>query len=392
MIKINSVNLSVQVFVLTLLLLLPSCSQESKMSRLFEHIPKESDVVLVGDIKMVIESAGGSVRDSKIILPGFVLDNVSPRKLDSFDDFNFFLRKSGIDVEVCAIIADYQHRYPIYLFSLNDENAFIKAIKDNGYKERDNKEDIVFYSKKVYESTSGDYDDFAHIAVKGKYAYWIERVWVGSSFKPQKELERIIIDASTTPISNLKCTNYINEGNVFGAIVNIPSELRKELKKVGIPSSVLDQCEGSICIKSDLANDKISLKAKWFGENGDEKTISDFAPMFNPNIAISSEALSYLGTDESIILASNIKDVNWDEYFETIAKVFGLSRSDRTVAAVVKNYMEKIDGTIAFGLGLTNGLESIFNIVLEHKMIDQISFTAIIETKEGKAKSLLNDR
>lgn len=389
--KINSVNLTVQGFVLALLLIVSSCSQESKMSRLLEHIPEESDVVLVGDIKMVIESAGGSIENSKIKLPGFVLDNIPSRDLDSFDDFNFFLRKSGIDVETCAIIADYQHSYPIYLFSLNDEKAFIKAIEDNGYKERDNEEDIVFYSKKVYESTLGDNDDVAHIAIKGKYAYWIERVWVGSSFKPQKELERIITDASTTPISNLKCTDYINEGNVFGAILNIPSELRKELKKAGIPSSVLAQCEGSICVKGDLTNDKISLKAKWFGENGEEKTISDFGLMFNPNATISSEALSYLGTNESMIFASNVNNVDWNACFEMVTKAAGLSRSDRIAVAVVKSYLEKIDGTIAFGLGLTNGLESIFNIGLEYKMMDQISFTAIVETKEGKAKGLLND-
>lgn len=389
--KINSINLSVQGFVLTLLLIVSSCSQESKMSRLLEYIPEESDVVLVGNIKMVIESAGGSIEDSKIKLPGFVLDNIPSRDLDSFDDFNFFLRKSGIDVETCAIIADYQHSYPIYLFLLNDENAFIKAIKDNGYKEKDNKEDIVFYSKKVYESTSGDYDDFAHIAVKGKCAYWIEKVWVGSSFNPQKKLERTITDASTASISNLKCTDYINEGNVFGAIFNIPSELRKELKKAGIPSSLLDQCEGSICVKGDLTNDKISLKAKWFGENGEEKRISDFGLMPNSNVAISSEALSYLGANESIIFAASVKDVDWDEYFETFINAAGLSRSDRTAVAVVKSYMEKIDGTIAFGLGLTNGLESIFNIILGHKTMEQISFTAIVETKEGKTKNLLND-
>ncbi len=385
------INLAAHCLIYTLLFILSSCSQESKMSKLLEHIPDESDVVLVGDVKTMLESAGGSITDSKVKLPDFVLDNMSSRDLDSFDDFNFFLRKSGIDVGTCAIIADYQHSYPIYLFSLDDEKAFIKAITDNGYKEKDSEGEITFYSKKVYESSSGDYDDFAHLAINGKYAYWIEKVWVGSSFKPQKELERIITEAYTAPKSDLKCTDYINEGNALGIMLDIPSELRKELKNIGVPYSVLDAFDGTICAKVNLTDNAISLKAKWFGEDGKERAISDFGSMLNPNATVSSEALSYLGNDESLIFASSMKDVDWDEYFESIEKMNKFSRSEKTDVAVVKSYLEKINGTIAFGIGLKDGLESIFNLVLEHKVMDQFSFTAIIETKDGKSKGLIKD-
>lgn len=388
---IHNIRSKVRSVILVLSVMITSCSTDSKMSALLEYVPEESDVVVVGNIKTILKSAGGSVEDSRLRLPTFILDNLSSSDMDDFDDFNFFLRKSGIDIDVCAIIADYKYSHPILLFSLADEKMFMEAIEENGYKENDTKDGITFYSKKVYESSTGDYDDFSYIAIKDSHAYWIERVWVGSSFNPTRELERIISGTATSSFSRLHCAKYITESNTLGVALRIPAELRKELRKVGAPSSLLNQYDGNVCIKGNLQNNKLVLNAKWFGDNGKEKKLSDFNKSYRSDAKINPKALSYFGKNESLIYAASIKDVDWDEYFNSFSKATGISRSDRVAAELIKSYLKKINGTIAFGVGLTNGMKSIFNLNLEHKIMKQVAITAVVETKEGEAKGMLND-
>ena len=42
------------------------------MKDLLENVPASMDVVMVGNVKTIIESAGGNMEDSKIHLPKFL--------------------------------------------------------------------------------------------------------------------------------------------------------------------------------------------------------------------------------------------------------------------------------------------------------------------------------
>lgn len=159
-----------------------SCSDNEKMNVLLENIPANTDFVLVGNLRTIVESAGGKMEDSKIKLPGYLVSYLPNDISDKWDNFNSFLKKSGIDTEACAIIADYKENYPVFVFSLNDKNKFIEAIENEKFKEKNSWGDVSFYSKKVYEGSDPEWDDYAYIAINGTCAYWIERVWVGSKF------------------------------------------------------------------------------------------------------------------------------------------------------------------------------------------------------------------
>ena len=86
------------------MLMAASCSDNSKMKGLLEQVPADADVVLVGSVKTVLESAGGKLENSQIILPAFISDNLSQGEKKDFDEANAFLKDSGIDPEACAVI------------------------------------------------------------------------------------------------------------------------------------------------------------------------------------------------------------------------------------------------------------------------------------------------
>ena len=46
------------------LVLSTSCSDNAKMKDLLENVPASMDVVMVGNVKTIIESAGGNMEDS----------------------------------------------------------------------------------------------------------------------------------------------------------------------------------------------------------------------------------------------------------------------------------------------------------------------------------------
>lgn len=368
-----------------------SCSKDSKMARLLEHVPENTDIVAVGNIKTIIESAGGSVDESKIKLPAYITDELSQSNLSSLDELNSFLKKSALDSDACAVMMNYKDSRPIFLFAITDKKKFVDAIEDEGYRENSDEGKTVIYSKKVYESSSGDYDDYAYIGVSGSYAYWIEKVWVGSSFNPVSAIEKIAEDSEQSPYAKTAYADYITSGNAAGAAFRIPKELRQELRKVGANSSILDMYEGVICMKGSVVKEELTIDMRWFGEDGKAKDLKDFEKTMDLNARINPEALSYLGENESFVMAMSIKDFDWDNYIDTAGRVAGLSRSERATMSVFKGFLEKIDGTMALGIGLRNGVKSLFNMANEKNPFEDLDFTLILETREGKAQSFMED-
>lgn len=49
-----------------------SCTDNTKMQNLLENIPESTDLVFVGNVKTVLESAGGKIENSMIVLPDYV--------------------------------------------------------------------------------------------------------------------------------------------------------------------------------------------------------------------------------------------------------------------------------------------------------------------------------
>ena len=368
-----------------------SCSDNAKMKGLLEHVPAGMDVVLVGNVKTIVESAGGTMEDSKIQLPKFIMNALPDDASEGMDKCNRFLKKSGVDIDACAMVVNYKENHPVFVFALNDRDKFVEAIEDEGFKEKSSEGDFVIYSAKVSEGSDPDYDDYAYIAVDGSCAYWIDNVWVGSDFKPVPYLEQLIDDAKENSYANTSCGAYIVEGNAGGLAVTFPKDVEKELKVRGMPSELASLYSGSVCMRGNLTNNQCTLEVKLFDQDGQEISAEKYSKLMDTSATISEKALSLLGSDEFMIYAMSLKNFNWDNYADMMAEAAGMGRSDRAQLNAVMSYFEKVDGTVAWGFGLTKGIESIENFYCNKEPMNQFSSTLVVEVKEGKAKQMIED-
>lgn len=372
-------------------ILMTACGSDST-AKLLSAIPAESDVVVVGNVKTIVESAGGSISDSKLKLPKLIADNLSDSDSETLDEINDVLKNSGVDVEQAAVVLSYKSGQPVFVFMLADRSKFVGYIEENGFEQQDEENGAVYYSKKTYESEyDSDYDDYSYVTVKDNYAYFVQDVWAKSSFKPMKVIGDMIEEASDESMASLAMADFITAGNAGGVAVKLPRQLKQEMVRNGLPSQVADLYEGYLCMNGALDGDKGTLTMKWFDDNGKPKKIDGFTDYFNTGARIDKDALAYMNNNEQLVCAMAFKDVKWDKYFDMLTGMPGIPAEATVAFSVASAYLEKIDGTIALGVGINGGLESIADIYEGRNVLAQLPVTLVIQTRDGKAKGIMND-
>ncbi len=375
-----------------MMLLLAACTGGSKQAELLEKIPADVELVAVGNAKYIIESAGGTIEGSKITLPSYITDNLSKRELREFEDLMDMVENNGINIEACAVAMPDVNGEPIIIFNVIDAEKFKKAIEDEDFDEKDSEDGVVYYKKQTYDSEyNDDYDSYSYIAIEDAYVYLVEEVRNYKDFKPIREIKKMIADAKENSFAGTAFGNYITDGNTAGLAVRIPREAKRELREEGLPRDFIEMVDGVICFTGDLTGNTAKVGMKFFDEDGQDKSIDYFAKYMNLDAKISSKALSYMGENESLIYAVAIEDVDWDEYMDIVADAANLRGSERSAMTLTKTYLEKFNGTVAFGVGLTHGLKSVKELYREENIMDEIAMTMVCETKEGEAKKLLKD-
>lgn len=372
---------------INLIFALTACSDASKkMSDLLEHVPSDAEVVFVGNIKAIVESSGGSIEESRLRLPSYVDDMIG--RSDS--ELISFLELSGVDMDAFAFFGDTDESNIVTLFSLLDKDKFINAIEDERFREKDVEDGVSYYVKKVDD----DYDIYSYIAVSGDYAYSISDVWEISDFDAMKKLRRSIEDSNDRPFADTKFCDFITNSNLAGGSIKIPADAKREFRRAGFGSEIDDLLEGVVCFNSEITDNSLNVKVKLLDVNGDEIDTSALYKHFDSTAKINPTALAYLGENDIMVCGVSMKDYDWDYYFDEFGEAVNMSRSDMAVLTIVKSYLEKFDGTILVGVGLTNGKESIYKLGLddvEDDIMNELSFTVVMETKTGKAKGIIND-
>lgn len=366
-------------------------SGSSKMKNLLKQVPADAEIVAVGNVQTILESAGGKIEDSKISLPSFFTDFLGKEKMKDVDKANEFLKKSGIDPEACAVFGFFKKNNPVVLFALNDAKQFVKTIEEEGFKEKDKDGDITIYTKKVYEGYEPEYDDYGYIAINGNYAYWIERVWAGSDLRPTSFLPQVIKDAADKNFADTPYGSYILEGNAGGVAFKWPKEMRQMMRENGVPSDLLSIYDGTVCLRGNLKKEKAEVVMKMFDENGKELDADLFKDFMDPSAQIDKKALKLLGKDEVMVMAASLKEVKWDKYADLITGTARMSRAEKAQINVVFDYLKNVEGTVAAGFGLTNGMESVKQMNSHDEVMRAFSATLVVETKDGKAKRIMDD-
>lgn len=369
-----------------------SCSSGGKMNDVLKNVPDKTDVVVVGNLKTIIESAGGKIEDSKIKMPSYLSSFISEKETEKLDEANSFLKESGIDVEACALMHNYTAKEPVIVFLLDDKDKFVEAIGKQGFKQKQVVDDVVYYIKKEYESTyDKDYDEFGFIAVNGSCAYYIVNVRRGSSFKPLPYLKKIIEEANEANYADTPYGEYIVDGNAGGVAFSFPKRFKDQMLEMGVSSDIASLYSGHFCMQGNLDKEVCTLNMKLFDEEGKEVSADKLSKFMDVSATIDDKALAFMGENEFMIYALSAKNIDWDNYLDMVASASRMSRSDKAQMKAVLGYLKNIDGTIACGFGLNNGLESIENMAGKKDIMNQFSTTFVIETKEGKAASLLDD-
>lgn len=366
-------------------------SGSSKMKNLLKQIPADAEIVAVGNVQTILESAGGKIEDSKISLPSFFTDFMGKEKMKDIDKANEFLKKSGIAPEACAVFGYFKKNNPVILFALNDAKQFVKTIEEEGFKEKDKDGDITIYTKKVYEGYEPEYDDYGYIAINGNYAYWIERVWAGSDLRPASFLPQVIKDAADKNFADTPYGSYILDGNAGGVAFKWPKEMRQMMRESGVPSDLLSIYDGTVCLRGNLKKEKAEVVMKMFDENGKELDAELFKDFMDPSAQIDKKALKLLGKDEVMVMAASLKEVKWDKYADLITGTARMSRAEKAQMNVVFDYLKNVEGTVAAGFGLTNGMESVKQMNSHDEVMQAFSTTLVVETKDDKAKRIMND-
>lgn len=372
---------------LSVIILTTACGS-NRLAELLEHVPADADFVITGDIKTILESAGGKAEGSEVKMPDYIGTMQSDQDAREMEKDLQWLKNSGIDVTSGALVyLKYQDRAPFIVFAITDKDKLKKALEVEGFNENEKVDDVDIYVKK----DEGEYGSstISYVAIDGGYGYWIPEMW-SDDYKGM--MKRYLLSLSNHTMASTDMGDYVSEGNVACMIAKLRSELRREMTKAGMPEEMANLLySGYVCINSKLDGDEAEARLKLFDENGKAKTTEDWNKMMDIKAKIDPEALAYMSPEESLIYAVSMKNINWDKYMDQFDSSGRLSRQDKSFLTIVKSYLEKFDGTVAIGVGLKNGKASIETIDRGEKVLDHLPVTIVAQTKEGKAASLIKD-
>ncbi|MCD8304994.1 MAG: hypothetical protein LUC86_09270 [Prevotellaceae bacterium] len=361
-----------------------SCTRQNKERELLGQIPDDVDMVVEGDVRAILESAGFKVDGQAVQFPAYVKDALDEDAAREAEELRAFLKRSGVELEACAVAMYYKDEHPVVVLSLSDAGKFRKAIKGEGFELEQESEGVEYYKKLVFESTyDPSYNDYGYVALSGQYAYWIDRVWAGGSgLDPIKALGRMVSEAKQSPFSKTGYAKYISSGNAAGAAFRIPQGVRRDMRDKGFPLRLVEALDGVLCLKADISEGEARLSMSFYGEDGSPKKAEDLAPSLDLGAKVNPEALKYMNADESLVCALSLKGVDWDDCLSTMAAVAELDRGQQAMLAAVASCLGELEGTVAVGIGLNS---------LSPSWESNVPVTLVCETKEGKAEELLGD-
>lgn len=367
-----------------------SCSN-SKMEKLLDLVPANSEAVMLCDVETLVKSADGSIKDCRIKLPSSIENDIPSFMSRDIDKFNEMTHEAGINPEaICMVVnGKYMDYRELYIVKLDDKKKLTAYLEDNSFREKDEEDGITLYVKK--EENSWGSSENTYVAIKDSYIYYLPYVYAyeDMDFNPERSIKKFIEAAGEESIGKTKAAKYVAGGSVGGFIAHVD---KKILNQAGsVPSEVKKLVDGYFCMRANLDGNALTLTAKMFDEDGKEKNFDDFGNLMNMDAKIDKEALTYLGKNENMVMALSLKDVKWNKIIDRIADEGYLSRREVAMMDEVKKYLQKLDGTVAVGFGLTNGINSITDLDKGYKPMEAMSFTMVAQCKEKQPKAIVEE-
>ena len=333
-------------------LLLAACSKSGD-SRLFEAVPADAAGAIF---------AGKSFVDSRQASGVFDEDSLWRKAL----------KDGGLDgMAVC--LAD-GITEPVAIFSLENVDAVRASLTEAGAAKVDTGDDTEVYSMD---------DEYVLIAAEERFVYR------GSPSTPDEKVKfaHLYASAKRNPFGrSVYCGALETKGDLFG-YYEIPRNTRGALMAAGVPSEMLTVLEGAVVFDGTAEGPALEARMWLVSPEGEKRTFGSYLPFsLDTSARISKDALAYMGPNISLVAASALKDVNWEEFTNMLNNSKSLSFQQRAMLLMMRPYLEKIDGTVAVGLGvsLTKG-QNLTSIAFDPS---NLMGTVAIETVSGQAAAL----
>lgn len=356
---------------------LSSCSKNAKVAKLLKQIPDNCQMVAAGDMETLVKSAGGEIKDNQVKLPSSITSIPELNIEKGIDEINDMVKEMGINPEACAVVGNFESN-PFFLAMIDDEKKLTKYLDNEGY-DLDKEEDGVAYY--LNEPRKDDYGKVRVAALKGKYVY-MQSDYFAEGKELVKSLKKKIEAAKENPLSKTAAGKYLCDGNVGGIFVKIPKEAYSELTAMGISNS-LTRAFGSVAMNIDMQGEDATVRFKIFDSNGDNidpKDLEDLADMVDLETKINPEALKYFGKNNNLVYAFALKELN-------LGKI--MKGAQGPEISLLKSYLGKLEGTIAVGIGMKDGLDGLVRLGMND--MSALDMTVVAQTKKGEAESLVSD-
>lgn len=358
-------------------LVLSGCSNSAP--KLLDKVPAKTDMVAVIDAESILESAGGSIKDSKIVFPQYFSNILSDSDMEKLEPV---LKAGCVDLSSLVFAGNYDEISPFMIFGLKDAEAFRKLLRDADFEKVCSQDDFVCYVTSDYRPTIA--------VVSNQIAVVYFKVYNVDEFNALKHTRNMFDSAKESSFRDTKFGKHLG-GHTGAMVARIPSDAVDYYESCNIPVPQVVR-NASVLAFTDLKSDELAIHMELLDHDGKTIDLMSFAPKgvkFKPS-TVNKKALKFFHENEVFIGAVSCKDVQWDEVFEGLASQL-TSTSDRTALAAIEPYVSNINGTVAIGWGPVNGLASLNNMRRSYyyniNPFSASTFTIVVELKDGKAKS-----
>lgn len=363
-------------------LLLTACGDKADNNDILSLIPADVDYAVTFNPTAFVESAGGTVNDGLITLPDVVTENLDNRSVSGMTEFFQFIQQSGISTETSALFGYIeQHDKPIVVTRYADYDKLVATLEAKDFMPQANP--IGALEVYGHDNALVALTDSYLMFTVGNYAEQaIAQLENAATTAADKSLEGTPMGkALTAEASDLAFALTYSDKMINGLAAGA----------MQMPTTLLDMFKGAIvCGTFKLGDDSLTGTMRSLDADGQPIDIMKTGLLSSQPANISSKALSYLGNDEQMVMAFNLKGLDWNTLFNDYL-LPNVGRSERMAFTLVRSYLEKFDGTVALGLGVTNGMESFRNLDANVDPGKQFAATLVLETAEGQAEGLMTD-
>lgn len=361
-------NLKIFGLVLLMACALGSCSKDGSDAGILSRIPADCNLAVVVNTSKFVESAGGTFAGDSIIFP----DDAVKLGLKSENKY----ANSGLDLSRMAGWVSSDGKSDFYhVFAVKDESQLAGFLKKKGFEKQTESGSYELYRRAEYV----DDNIYSNCAVGNGYAYFYTAELNASTAAATFD------GAAANTIADTEFGKYMSDGNAGGLMFDFKA-LTKELSMVGN-----DMPDFRVCGKLDLGEDDAELDLVAFDGDGKKFKLDKSALKFDASATVSKDALAYMSANECIVYAVALKSVDWDAVVDQAASQMPLNITQRMMMGMAKEYLKKIDGTVAFGFGFDGGVKDIVSMGDGSTTLEFFPATVVVETVSGQSKGILGD-